>query len=303
MTGSGRGADHGRIEVVTLSCPDLDTTVAAYVEVLEQRLVARGSVDTELATAWGVPPLAGRSMALLEPPSDSGFYLRLIEGPRPTVPPRTTHGWAALELSVRDADALHRRLTDDPRFRVLAAPRPLPGLPQIYPMQAEGPAGEVLYLNEIRGQLPDHDLPVAQCEIDRVFIVVLGAPDLDQAVDFYVDGLSFDAADAYEIPIGVLNDAFGQSADTRYRLQTTSVGRRLNVEVDQFPEMAVPRPVQKGELPAAMAMVSFAVDSLDGLPSPAVGPSLSRPEAPYLSRRAVVCRGAAGEWVELILRG
>ena len=295
-----RSSEHGRIEAVTLVAPDPSSMAEIYRRVLGQEEVGRHWVDRELGQTWGAPDTEGRQVVVLQPPSRCGFFLRWVEGTASAIPPRTTFGWAALELTVQDADALHRRLVEESEFRILGAPSPLPGLPQIYPMQAEGPAGEVLYLNEIRGQLPHHDLPVAQCEVDRVFIVVLGAEDLEGAVAFYAEELDFDLADAYEIPIGVVNEAFGAPVETRTRLQTLCVGRRVQLEVDQFPTQAQGRPTAAGDLPGAMAMVSFLVDDLEPHRSAALGPSIRRPEAPYLGREALVRRGAAGELVELI---
>ena len=300
----------GRIEAVTLTTPDLELTSSTYREALEQVGLGRRTVDAELAASWGARGTVDRSYELLAAPvAEDRCILRWVESdPRPAgVDPRTTWGWAALELTVRSADTLYERLSGDSRFRVIAPPAALPGLPQIYPMQAEGPAGEVLYLNEIRGDLADHDLPRAQCTVDRVFIAVLGAPDLDRATDFYTDppthpdgGLGFSAADEYEIPYRVINDAFRLPEGTRHRLRTAGVGRRIHVEIDQYPPQAGARTPAPGHLPPAMAMVSFAVPDLGPHLSHALGPVIQRDEPPYHGRRALVIRGRAGELVELI---
>ncbi len=300
----------GRIEAVTLSTPDLELISATYRDALEQVRLARGTVDTELAASWGTPGTVGRAYELLAAPVGvDRCILRWVESEPPPRDqnPRTTWGWAALELTVGSADALYDRLSGDGRFRVIAPPAALPGLPQIYPMQAEGPAGEVLYLNEVRGDLPDHDLPRAGCAVDRVFIAVLGVPDLDTATGFYTGppahpygGLGFSLADEYEIPYRVINDAFQLPETTRHRLRTTCVGRRIHVEIDQYPPQAGPRSTLPGQLPPAMAMVSFAVPDLEPHLPRALGPVIQRDEPPYRGRRALAVRGRAGELVELI---
>jgi hypothetical protein len=49
-------------------------------------------------------------------------------------------------------------------------------------------------------------------------------------------------------------------------------------------------------------MVTFVVDALpDSLEY--LAPPVALPKAPYHGRRAAVCIGAAGEWIELIERG
>jgi hypothetical protein len=49
-----------------------------------------------------------------------------------------------------------------------------------------------------------------------------------------------------------------------------------------------------------MALVSFAVRSLDARALPWAVPPTARAEAPYDGRRAGVLVGAAGEWIELV---
>ncbi len=293
---------HGRIAAVTLTTTDLDRVERAYVEALELRPVARGRVDRSQAESWGAPAEQGSRWLLLEPPNGCGVYLRWIESaPWPAgCKPRASLGWAALECTVRDADAMCRRLAKRSDFKILGEPAALPGLDQIYPMQAEGPAGEVVYLNEIRGDLPQHDLPRASCWVDRVFIVVLGVADLPAATRFYTDQLGFEPANSYEIPYQMINQAFELPASTSHRLVTTAVGRQVNVEIDQYPPQAVPRPTVAGRLPPAMAMVSFEVEDLRGCGVTGFTAPHQVAEQPYGGASAVTCRGAGGELVELI---
>lgn len=69
-----------------------------------------------------------------------------------------------------------------------------------------------------------------------------------------------------------------------------------------MPVATLPRTAHAGELPPAIAMVSFGVDTLpDSLTYVAAPRAL--PATPYHGRKAAVCIGPGGEWIELIERG
>lgn len=75
------------------------------------------------------------------------------------------------------------------------------------------------------------------------------------------------------------------------------------IEADHMPAGTLPRVALEGELPPAISMISFEVDRLPEseylrwLAPPAVLTG-----EPYQGRRAGVCLGSAGEWIELIER-
>lgn len=299
------GRDLGRIEIVTVTADRFEHAEAVWQRSLGYLRVEDGRVGDGLAATWGTPAQAGLRWSLLAPASGTPVFVRLVEVPARDASwnVRRTFGWAALEITVRDADALCLQLDDDPAFEVIGRPRPLEGVETIYPMQAIGPSGEVLYLNEIRGQAPGFDLPRARSFVDHVFIVVLGAPDLGEALSFYRERLGFALAGHYEMPYRTINDAFGLPEGTRHRLATTRAGRAVNVEIDQYPPAAISRPHHTGHLVPGMAMVTFAVPSLDALDVPLVASPSPRSEAPYAGSRVAVAEGAAGEWIELVERG
>ena len=74
------------------------------------------------------------------------------------------------------------------------------------------------------------------------------------------------------------------------------------IEADTMPTSTLPRTARAGELPPAIAMVSFGVDKLPETLE-YLSPPQTLPAAPYHGRRAAVCVGPAGELVELIARG
>lgn len=66
----------------------------------------------------------------------------------------------------------------DDLFSIVGPPkRPENIEPAFNPMQALGPGRELIYLNQVLGDLPDTDLPRAASRVDRIFIVVLAAAD------------------------------------------------------------------------------------------------------------------------------
>jgi len=291
----------GAILQGTLTTDDLDRGVAAWRELLGYRVVSDGPLGDELAESWGAPNAAGRRSVLLQPESGSKVCVRWVErAPGTKVPaPLTSFGWAALEITVEDADALHEALVSDGRFSILGPPTELEFTDRIYPMQCQGPAGEVVYLNEVRGSMEDFDLPVAASPVDQIFIVVLASPDLEASLQFYTERFGFDRGNAYEIPYTVINRAFGFPEDRRHRLAMTCVGRRVNVEADQYPVETIPRPELPGDLPSGIASITLAVASLDGI-GETLGPIVRPGELPYDGRRTATVRGPAGERIELV---
>jgi hypothetical protein len=170
-------------------------------------------------------------------------------------------------------------------------------------MQMVGRGGEMLYLNEVRCDTPTSDLHRARSAVDRIFITILGTPDLSSTVDWYRDRLRLDEGGRYEIVYSMINKGFGLPDDTTHKLAMVQKGRMPIVEVDAYPGAARPRQVSPGHLPPGNAMVTLAVGSLDTLDLD----WLSRPERQegpvYAGARAGLVRGSAGELLELVERG
>jgi hypothetical protein len=129
--------------------------------------------------------------------------------------------------------------------------------------------------------------------------VILGGPSVAAINDFY--HRHFYVAKAPVIPavISVLSNAQGLPADTRHDLAALALQGQSYIEADHMPEATLPRVAREGELPPAISMVTFVVKTLpEGLTW--LAPPRALPQAPYHGRRAAVCVGAAGEWIELI---
>lgn len=296
---------HDRIKLATVSAPDLPAAERAWVDSLGYLVEGRGLIDRAQASSWQTPRQEGRRYTVLAPRSGARAFIRLVEGETPDdhrslallswgLP---TPGWSALELTVRDADALFSQLQWS-GFTILGGPR-LPELSdRIYPMLVQGPAGEVLVLNEVRSDDAGGDLPRAESFVDRLFTVVLAASDVDAAFEFY-RRLGFEAADPGETAQPAVRDAFG-FGPARRRLTAGGAGRGVHLEIGQLPTETPSRPAADGMLPPAAACVSFMVDSLDGVGISWLGPPTERAELPYHGRRVATCRGTAGELIELI---
>jgi hypothetical protein len=74
------------------------------------------------------------------------------------------------------------------------------------------------------------------------------------------------------------------------------------IELDQYPEGTVQRPILPGDIPPGISIVSFLVDDLDAIPVDFRAKPLQPTGAPYGGGRAGVIVGPNGEWLELIQR-
>jgi catechol 2,3-dioxygenase-like lactoylglutathione lyase family enzyme len=293
----------GRIAAVTLTAPDLAETTAAYREFLGYRIAHDGALGREIARSWGRPQLAGRRSVLMEPESGAEVFLRFVEGPSYAgYEPLACLGWNAAEIIVEDVDALAVRLARGP-FRVVGPPADLSFSDRIRAMQVVGPARELLYLTQIKERLPAFDTPVAASFVDRVFIVILGGSSLEALQDHYHARFGVPRVPAMQSVVSTLSAKYMLPPDHRHPIAALPVGGQCYIEADQMPGAAIARPCDPGELPPAIAMVSFEVDPFPTSPPGALGPTERPPSPPYGGRRTSSCVGPAGELIELIESG
>jgi hypothetical protein len=158
---------------VTIVTPDLDIAVEAYASWLGYVPDTISIAGDELARLWGVPQAASAKMAVLRPKSGEPRFIRLIEGqPDPIFQPLRHYGWPAAEIIVENVDLLAERLgrIGSP-FQIIGPPAVLDFdfTDKIKAMQVVGPAGEVLYLTEVDGEIPGFDLPKARSFVSQLF--------------------------------------------------------------------------------------------------------------------------------------
>lgn len=292
------------ILVVTLVVANLDSTRSAYVDWLEYRVVAEGSISADLAATWGAPATAGSRYVLLQPASGTEMWLRVIERPH-AAGYRAMHstGWTANEILVDDPVDLAKRFASvDSPFRVVGPPAPLGSNGKVVAMQAIGPAGELNYFTRIPPEGGTFIKTPANGRIDRTFIAVVGGRSMSAMRDFYTQTLGMRVLDPYPSAVQVVNDARGLPADYQMQLAVVPISPASILELDQYPSDTADRPAPAGDLPGGMAMVSFLVDNLDARSLQWRSPPRAQREHPYSGRRVGVLVGAAGEWIELIER-
>lgn len=287
------------IVAVTLLVPDVDAAEQAYGEVLGYRTVERGPLAGDQAAGWGAPALAGRDCALLQPSSGEPVYLRMVETNASPAPALKALGWNATEFLVEDPTLLEPKLAASP-FRVIGPPAPLEINPAVTAMQALGPAGELLYFTRMPAGKSKFGLGSATSFVDRVFIVVVGAQDIRRTLGFYATTFGLPVTEPAPSRVEVLADAWGLPREQRFLLGIVRLPDRFLIEVDQYPSGAASRKTAPGELPAGMAMVSFAVESLEPFLSRLVAPPRVLQGPPYDGRRAGAMQGPDGEHIELI---
>ena len=289
-----------QIKCVTVMAADLDAVKHAYKEFLGYHVSFAGQVTPQLAELWGAPGCSGRSYIQMQPEASQDFYFRFIEvSDAINYEPLTTFGWNAAELIVQDVDSLAERLAGSP-FRIIGEPEDLSFSSDIRAMQVLGPAQEVLYLTQFKQKVAEFPVPDAGSFVGDTFIAILGAARIPDIGDFYARVFGVPNPPGFEAKIAVLSDAFGLPTEQLHPIAALPLGKKCYIEVDQLPAEAGERQVTAGDLPPAIAMVSFETENLDVHGSSLVSPACRIDEAPYSGHRAGVLRGVAGELIELI---
>ena len=291
---------HGTILGGLSVVPDLDAALTGYRDVLKLDLVHSGPLPRDQAESWGAPASAGARHAVLQPKSGSDCWFRLVEQrDHPEFKPTTTFGWGAFECTVEDVFGWPARLAGS-LFTTVGEPCALPGMDAFVPMQVLGTGREMVYLNEVFGDMANTDLPRARSLTDRIFIVILAAPDRAATCAWYRDRLGLDLGDTYELPYQMINSAFGLPADHISAITMVQAGRMPIVEVDDYPAAARPRARHKGMLPPGNALVTLAVRDLEACVADWIMPPEKRQGPLYAGRRAATTVGLAGELLELV---
>lgn len=287
--------DIGPIRAATFSAPDLNAIEDAYCRCLGYVKIETGTISPALADIWGAPLAASSPYFTLQPADGCDTYLRFVERPETTAfKPLVTHGWNAAEIVVADVDALGDQLKNTP-FRIIGAPMDLSMTDAIRAMQVIGPAGEVLYLTEIKRQLPIWDLPQQAEGVGRIFIAVGGGPNLPEMCKFYADEFGLESSDPAESRISVLSNALGIDPETRHTIATVTLSGQSLLELDGMPAECSARPCRAGDLPPGFAMLTILGGSGDASALPDTAGVVYTG-----ANRARVVVGAAGECVEII---
>ncbi|MDJ0977646.1 MAG: hypothetical protein QNI87_03845 [Erythrobacter sp.] len=292
---------HGTIMGGLSTLPDLDQGLRAYRDTLGLELVEQGELAADLAESWGTPANAGSRYAVLRPQSGAPCWFRLVEQPsHPDFRPTRTYGWAAFETTVEDVWHWPDALPED-LFEIVGPPKVLENIePAFIPMQALGPGREMIYLNQVLGQMPGTDLPRAASPVDKIFIVVLATPDRERSIAWYVDNLGLTRGSDYTLPYSMINDAFDMPPETQTTITMVQQERMPIVEVDDYPERATVRARHEDHLSPGNALVTLAVKSIDDCKLDWITLPATREGALYDGRRAATAIGDGGELVEVV---
>ena len=276
----------GPVIMATLLTRDLALCVSAYETYLHVRVQSQAKISGEQAKFWETLHLAGCTYAVLANERGEPF-LRIIEDPNCAVIDTLKHtGWMALEIVVKDVDAIASTLEVSP-FEVLRPVADLSLSAQIRAVQVRGPAGEILYLTQINGAVPPFDLPIARCAVDKVFIPVLCTHSRKQSLTFY-ENLSGNTGLKFDTKITVINQAYGYAIDTSHPVASLQLKANSLIEIDQV-DAAKP----SGARPkSGIMMVTFAADKL---PRGGTGKDCSTG-----SKHSMIMRGTANEMIELV---
>ncbi len=293
------------MRAATLSVADLDRSVNLYCEWLDYSVEETGKLGDRLAASWGCPGAAGRRYAVLRPASGVDIFIRFVENRiHPDFVALRTYGWSAIEICVQDVLAVNERILKSP-FEVIGPPKELDGLPAIYPMQVKGPDEEIVYLTQIRENLPEFDLPRAGALIDKLFILVMACSDMKASLDWMVEHLDIAIGrDELIIVYTMLAKAFGLPEEDPHTISTMIHGKDVFLELDQMPEQATERPGYDGELPQGVAIGTFWVPDFAEIDRRNTGVWITPPavhdSVVYQGKRAGTLRAPDGTLVEVV---
>jgi catechol 2,3-dioxygenase-like lactoylglutathione lyase family enzyme len=257
----------GPIVEVTVSTPAITADVELWHDVLGYSVVADGPLPEADAERWGTNALRGNRVVRLTPPDAERGGVRLVEQAEIAgYVPLRTYGWAAIELVVGDLAVVEPRL--GAASKVLGRPSTVGGRQSgLRAMQVLTPGGVVLYVTQISSMPSGFDLPLTTGEVGRVFIAVVGTRDLDVTRRFLEDRLRSRRVTDHDLPVGVLNRAFGFAAGTRHRVSSVQLAGQSVIEIDQYPPEASERSVPSGCLPPGVAFVTIAAPATSHQPA------------------------------------
>lgn len=291
----------GPIQGATLLTRDIRSASAAYQEVLGFTLQTQGKIGQDLAQFWSAPDLEGRPFQILAA-ANGDPWLRLVQDPDcSTTTPLKCQGWMALESNVADVDKLRNRFKDD-RFQIIGEPAYLQVSDAIKAMQVIGPCGEVHYLTQIERPVPPFELPSTNTVTGSLFIPVLCTPDRNASLTFYQqlndgpEGLRFDTK------VTVLNNAWGRDIEHQYPVATLQLNGNCLFEIDQLPE-AYALEANEDSLPSGISIITCYVTNLDKIAELTEREICQIDNDFYPNGRALLLKGEAGEWLELVEQG
>lgn len=290
-----------RIKMATVATSDVAAFSAWYTEWLAYELREAGSVSAAMGRSWGAPHSVGRPYVLLSPASEPDVHIRAVQSDAVDgYEPATTYGWNAFEIIIDDLDAVYEQMQPSP-FRIIGHPRPLNAVPSIHAMQVVGPGEEILYLTTETGDRSKSNLPLPGGLISRLFIVVLGGPDIVELRDWYADTFRLPKNPIRASRGQIVQRAWGNPPGGTHPITLLRLREHGNsIELNGYTGGKGVRPKPDGQLPPGNAMVTFSVDDLDAFGLDFISPPAVLDGEAYGGRRSATFIGPAGELTELI---
>lgn len=226
----------GPVALCSLIARDGQAVADAYTRWMHQKVSWAGDLSQSTANALGYGQLTGNRSWLLS--NEAGRqWLQVIEHPEaPARDALDSFGWMAMEVLVENVDALAATLAGSP-FELLRPPADLDVSDKIRACQAKGPAGEILYLTQVNGEVPPFDLPTCEAPVDHLFIPVLSTPSRDCSLADY-SGISGNEGISFDTRITVVNQARGFELERRHPVATLQLAGQALIEIDQIAETA-----------------------------------------------------------------
>ena len=223
-------------------------------------MVDEGQVSKEEAIAWKAENIEGADYVVLQPENSNDFAFRFIKQEiQGEYIPFKTGGWNAAELIVRNVDEMAIKLSNSD-FDIIGPPADLSFTDQIRAMQVIGPSMEILYLTEFKSKLPEFDSPIARCDVDQTFIVILAGSSMDQMQEFYCDSFNLERTVVMDSRIRAISRVFGNPEDTKYKSAAIPIKDQCLIEIDELPDGSDIRSSKPGYLLPGISMVSFLAD-------------------------------------------
>ena len=224
------------IIMVTMLVTNLSTTEQAYDDYLGYDTVVKGNVNENLASIWDAKDMINHPYIIMQPESGEEVYLRFIEDKEQTnYKPVGTHGWNSTEILVEDPDKLADELDNSP-FEIIGMPYdlyPTENAPRA--MQVLGPSDEMIYLTRIIPDGSGFNLGSAKSYVDRVFIMVVGGPSMEDLQNYYRDTFDMPVTEASDWTIGVISRLNNLPEDTVYPLAIAEFEKDFLIELDEYP--------------------------------------------------------------------
>lgn len=288
------------LRAATVTVSDLSRSLDLYARFFDYSVVEQGEVSAALATSWQVPKTEGCPYAVMQPASGADIFLRFVEQP-PVAGFKAlrSYGWNAIEICVQDVMAVNARMEGSP-FEIIGPPNKIPGLDAIHPMQVKGPDEEIVYLTQINDDLPEYNLPRAGSLIDKLFILVMGSSDMDRAAAWMQEKCGLAFGREMEIPYTMIAKAYGTPLDELHRICTLIHDQDVFLELDQYPDAAIPRARHDGMLVPGCAIGTLYHPDFDSLPGPWLTEPVVRDGVIYKNQRVGVLQDPDGTLIEMV---